>query len=304
MCSEMIPVLAASRPGQRRHMETAIGVFASRDNAEGAVKELRECSVPEESIVFLTRSESDAKTMAKEFGAYVGGFVGGAAGMTTGVVAATLLLPGIGAVFALGFGAAALLGVAGAGAGSAVSSAAVHDADAPQPTTDEKAPEDVVFFREVLKEGRSLIVVRTESKELATSAVAVLDRLGIGMQGRAPVKIQTATREVGCVTIVDVFGRITLGEGNVVLREIVRDLAENGKKAIVLNLGEVVYVDSSGIGELVKAHTTIRNKGGQLKLANLNKRMHDLLQMTRLASVFDIEKDEASALKSFGSHVA
>ena len=285
-------------------METAIGVFASRDNAEGAVKELRECSVPEESIVFLTRSESDAKTMAKEFGAYVGGFVGGAAGMTTGVVAATLLLPGIGAVFALGFGAAALLGVAGAGAGSSVSSAAIDDADAPQPTTDDNAPEEAAFFREVLKEGRSLIVVRTESKELATSAVAVLDRLGIGMQGQAPVRMQTATRQEGEVTIVDVIGRITLGEGNVVLREIVRDLAENGKKAIVLNLGEVVYVDSSGIGELVKAHTTIRNKGGQLKLANLNKRLHDLLQMTRLASVFDIEKDEASALKSFGGHVA
>ncbi len=285
-------------------METAIGVFASRDNAEGAVKELRECSVPEESIVFLTRSESDAKTMAKEFGAYVGGFVGGAAGMTTGVVAATLLLPGIGAVFALGFGAAALLGVAGAGAGSTISSAAIDDADAPQPTTDGKVPEEAAFFREVLKEGRSLIVVRTESKELAASAVAVLDRLGIGMPGQAPVRMQTATREEGGVTIVDVIGRITLGEGNVALREIVRELAENGKKAIVLNLGEVVYVDSSGIGELVKAHTTIRNKGGQLKLANLNKRLHDLLQMTRLASVFDIEKDESSALKSFGRHVA
>jgi len=285
-------------------METAIGVFASRDNAEEAVKELRECGVPEESTVFLTRSESDAKNLAKEFGAYVGGFVGGAAGMTTGVVAATLLLPGIGAVFALGFGAAALLGVAGAGAGSTVSSAASHDAETPLPTRDEKALEDVAFFREVLKEGRSLIVVRTESKELATSAVAVLDRRGMGMHGHTPVKMQTATREIGGVTIVDVTGRITLGEGNVVLREIVRELAEAGRKAVVLNLSEVIYVDSSGIGELVKAHTTIRNKGGQLKLTNLNKRVHDLLEMTRLASVFDIEKDEASALKSFGGQVA
>src|SRR5258708_15984990 len=111
-------------------METAIGVFASRDNAEEAVKELRERSVPEESIVFLTRSENEAKTVAKEVGAFVGGFVGGAAGMTTGVVAAALLLPGVGTVFALGFGAAALLGLAGAGA--AASSAAVGSADAPQ----------------------------------------------------------------------------------------------------------------------------------------------------------------------------
>jgi anti-sigma B factor antagonist len=281
-------------------METAIGVFASRDHAEKAVKELRERGVPEESIVFLTRSENEAKTIAKEFGTYVGGFVGGAAGMTTGVVAASLLLPGIGTVFALGFGAAALLGLAGAGAGATVGSAAADDANAPKPTTAEKCSEDVAFFREVLKEGRSLIVVRTESQELATSACAVLDRLGLGMQGQTPVKMQTATRLVGGVTVLDISGRITLGEGNVILREIVRDLAEKGRKAIVLNLGEVQYIDSSGVGELVKAHTTIRNQGGQLKLANLNQRVHDLLQMTRLSAVFDIQKDEASAIGSFG----
>jgi anti-anti-sigma factor len=244
-------------------METAIGVFASRDNAEGAVKELRERGVPEDSIVFLTRSENEAKKMAKEFGAYLGGFVGGAAGMTTGVVAATLLLPGIGTVFALGFGAAALLGVAGAGAGASAGSAALNDANAPQPTREDKSSEDIAFFREVLKEGRSLIVVRTESQELATSACAILDRLGIGMQGQTPIKMQTATRQVGAVTVVDIVGRITLGEGNVILREIIRDLADNGKKAVVLNLGEVQYMDSSGVGELVKAHTTTRSHGGQ-----------------------------------------
>jgi anti-sigma B factor antagonist len=281
-------------------METAIGVFTSRDHAEGAVKELRERGVPQESIVFLTRSESDAKNLAKEFGAYVGGFAGGAAGMTAGVVAASLLLPGIGTVFALGFGAAALLGVAGAGAGATVGSAAAHDAGAPKPATAETSSDDIVFFREVLKEGRSLIVVRTESKELASSACAVLDRRGIGMEGRSPVKMQTATRQAGGVTVVDITGRITVGEGNIVLREIVRDLAEKGKKAIVLNLGEVQYIDSSGIGELVKAHTTIRNQGGQLKLTNLNKRVHDLLEITRLSAVFDIQKDETSAIKSFG----
>jgi anti-sigma B factor antagonist len=283
-------------------METAIGVFASRDDAEKAVKELRQHGVPEESIVFLTRSESEAKAIGKELGAFVGGFVGGAAGMTTGLVVATLLLPGIGTVFALGLGAAALLtgAGAGAGAGTAVGSVASHDADASKPTTAEKCSEDVAFFREVLKERRSLIVVRTESQELATSACAILDRLGLGMQGSTPVKMQTATRLVAGVTVIDISGRITLGEGNVILREIVRDLAEKGRKAIVLNLGEVQYIDSSGVGELVKAHTTIRNQGGQLKLTNLNKRVYDLLQMTRLYAVFDVQKDEASAIESFG----
>ena len=282
-------------------METAIGVFASRDNAEGAVKQLRERGVPEDSIVFLTRSENEARKMAKECGAYLGGFVGGAAGMTTGVVAATLLLPGIGTVFALGFGAAALLGVAGAGAGASAALATTSDENAAPPTAGEKSAEDIAFFREVLKEGRSLIVVRTESQELAVSACAILDRLGIGMQGQTPVKMQTATRQVGAITVVDITGRITLGEGNVILREIIRDLAENGKKSVVLNLGEVQYMDSSGVGELVKAHTTTKSHGGQLKLANLNKRVHDLLEMTRLSTIFDIQKDESSAIRSFGS---
>jgi anti-sigma B factor antagonist len=286
-------------------METAIGVFTSRDHAEEAVKELRQRGVPEEAIIFLTRSENEAKTIAKEFGAYVGGFVGGAAGMTTGVVTAALLLPGVGTVFALGFGAAALLGLAGAGAGASVGSAAAHDAEAPQPAAAEKSSEDIAFFQEVLKEGRSLIVVRTESQPLVTSACEVLDRRGLGMRGHTPVKMETATRLVGNVTVLDIRGRITVGEGNLVLREIVRELAEKGQKAIVLNLGDVHYVDSSGVGELVKAHTTIRNQGGQLKLANLNKRIHDLLHLTRLAAVFDIQKDEASAIASFeGSSAA
>ncbi len=278
-------------------METAIGVFASRDHAEKAVKELRELGVPEEAMVFLTRSETEAKTIAKQFGAYVGGFVGGAAGISAGVAAATLLLPGIGTVFMLGIGAAALLTGAGAGAGAGAAVAVTHDADDPKPTTAEKCSEDVAFFREVLKEGRSLIVVRTESPQLATSACEVLDRLGLGMQNRTPVKMQTSLRQVDDVVVLDISGRITLGEGNVMLREIVRDLADKGNKKIVLNLGEVQYVDSSGLGELVKTHTTVRNQGGQLRLVNLNKRINDLLQMTRLSAVFDIDGDEASALR-------
>lgn len=282
-------------------METAIGVFASRDSAEGGVKELLQRGVPESSLVFLTRSESEAKNIGKQLGAFAGGFAGGAAGMTAGVAAATLLLPGIGAVFALGFGAAALLGLAGAGAGASTGAAIAHESKAPQPTPDAKSAEDAAFFREVLKEGRSLVVVRTESQEIAVTACAVLDRLALGMQGSAPLKMKTVTRQVGPVVIIDVSGRITLGEGNVMLREIVRDLAEKGSHKIVMNLGEVLYVDSSGVGELVKAHATIRNKGGVLKLTNLNKRVHDLLQMTRLSNVFDIEKDEASALKSLGA---
>ncbi|MGA9131666.1 MAG: STAS domain-containing protein, partial [Candidatus Sulfotelmatobacter sp.] len=193
---------------------------------------------------------------------------------------------------------------AGAGAGAAVGSAAAQDADALKPTASEKCPEDVAFFREVLKEGRSLIVVRTESQEIAATACGILDRLGFGMERRTLQKMQTNTRQVGDVVVVDISGRITLGEGNVILRDMVRELADKGNRKIVLNLGEVNYVDSSGIGELVKTHTTMRNQGGKLRLVNLNKRINDLLQMTRLASVFEIELDEASAIRSLGSDAA
>ena len=285
-------------------METAIGVFASRDRAEEAVRELQQRGVPEGSINYLTRSESEAKTIAKEFGTYVGGFVGGAAGMSAGVVAATLLLPGIGPVFALGFGAAALLGAVGAGAGRGVGSAAAHDAQAPVPTADEKCSEEAAFLREVLKEGRSLVVVQTESQEIATRACEILDRLGLGIQGSAPAKMQVVTRQTGDVTVLDISGRITLGEGNVALREIVRELADKGHRKVLLNLGEVHYIDSSGVGELVKTHTTLRNQGGQLKLVNLSKRVHDLLHMTRLSTVFDIYEDETRAIDSFGDPAA
>ncbi len=262
------------------------------------MKELWARGVPEESMVFLTRSENEAKTIAGEFGAYVGGLVGGAVGMSSGVVAASLLLPGVGAVFAVGLGAAALLGLAGAGAGSSIGSSGAHDTGAPKPTAPEKSSEDVAFFREVLKEGRSLVVVRTESETLAASACEVLDRLGLGMQNRTLTKMQVTTRVAGDVAVLDISGRITVGEGNVMLRELVRDLAAKGHKKFVLNLGEVQFVDSSGLGELVKTHASVKSQGGKLALVNLNKRVSDLLRMTRLSAVFEIEKDEASAIYS------
>jgi anti-sigma B factor antagonist len=211
------------------------------------------------------------------------------------------MLSGIGTVFALGFGAAALLGLAGAGGGAEVGKAMTQGGDSPQPTPDEECSEDMMFFREVLREGRSLVVVRTESKETASLACAILDRLGLSIEGKIPVKMQTATRHVEDVAIVDVSGRITVGEGNVMLREVVRQLVETGHKKIAMNLHEVGYVDSSGIGELVRAYTTVRNQGGQLKLVNPSKRVQDLLQMTKLSGVFTIEADEASAIQSFNA---
>ena len=113
------------------------------------------------------------------------------------------------------------------------------------------------------------------------------------------MSMKTSTRQVNGVTIVDLSGRITLGEGSVLLRDMVRDLVTKGQRKILLNLGDVTYIDSSGIGELVSAFTTVRNQGGDLKLLNLTKKVHDLLQITKLYTVFDVKDDEATAVAAF-----
>ncbi len=111
--------------------------------------------------------------------------------------------------------------------------------------------------------------------------------------------LQGTRRQIGDVTIVDFSGKITLGEGSAMLRKTVRELAEGGDKKILLSLYDVDYIDSSGIGELVSAYTTIRNVGGELKLLHLTKRVHDILQITRLFTVFDVQSDETAAVRSF-----
>jgi anti-sigma B factor antagonist len=109
----------------------------------------------------------------------------------------------------------------------------------------------------------------------------------------------TSTRQVGGVTIVDISGRIVLGEESAALRELVRDLLSKGHKKILLNLGDVNYIDSSGLGHLVSAFTSARKQDGELKLLNLTNKVHDLMQITRLYTVFEIKDDEAVAVKSF-----
>jgi anti-sigma B factor antagonist len=106
-------------------------------------------------------------------------------------------------------------------------------------------------------------------------------------------------RQAGDVTIVDLSGKITIGEGSVQLRESIRKALESGNKKILLNLGDVSYVDSSGIGELVSSYTTTSNQGGQLKLLNLTKKIQDLLMITKLLTVFEYYETEEAAIASF-----
>jgi anti-sigma B factor antagonist len=113
------------------------------------------------------------------------------------------------------------------------------------------------------------------------------------------VSVKLTTRQVGDVTVIDATGRITLGEGSSAFRDAIRDLAAKGNKKVLLNLAEVSYIDSSGIGELVSAFTTVTNQGGSLKLLSLAKRVQDLLQITKLYTVFEVHEDEAAAVRSF-----
>ncbi len=107
------------------------------------------------------------------------------------------------------------------------------------------------------------------------------------------------TREVGDVVVVEIDGKITIGEGDVALRNTIKDLLKQGKKKIVIDMKHVSYMDSSGVGELASAYTTAKKEGAELKLANLNTRVHDLLQLTTLITIFEVYDSTAEACSSF-----
>ncbi|HTG29167.1 MAG TPA: STAS domain-containing protein [Methylomirabilota bacterium] len=111
--------------------------------------------------------------------------------------------------------------------------------------------------------------------------------------------LQATYRDAGAVTVLELSGRITLGEGSALLRSTMRELLDEQRLKILVDLGDINYIDSSGIGELVSAYTTAKNRGGELKLLHLTKKVHDLLQITKLYTVFDVHSDEVTALRSF-----
>ena len=108
-----------------------------------------------------------------------------------------------------------------------------------------------------------------------------------------------ASRDIGEVTIIDMNGRITLGEGSSLLRDLIREKLSSGRKKIVMNMAEITYLDSTGLGELVSGYRLVKSQGGELKLLNLNKKVSDLLQITKLYTVFDIHTNEGQAVSSF-----
>jgi anti-sigma B factor antagonist len=118
------------------------------------------------------------------------------------------------------------------------------------------------------------------------------------------MRMTTNTRQVEGVTIVDISGRIELGQESAALRDLVCDLLSKGRKKILFNLSDVNYIDSSGLGHLVSAFTSVRKQGGELKLLNLTNNVHNVMQVTRLYTIFDVIDDEAVAIKSFSQSAA
>jgi anti-sigma B factor antagonist len=116
--------------------------------------------------------------------------------------------------------------------------------------------------------------------------------------------MKIVTRLIDGVEVVKISGRIELGEGSAAVREVLPDLLARGRKKIVLDLADVDYIDSAGLGALVSAFTSVRNEGGDLKLVYLTKKVQDLLQMTKLYTVFEIFDDETAAIKSFNQTAA
>jgi anti-sigma B factor antagonist len=282
-------------------VEIAIGIFDSTDRAEQAVKELRQNQIPGQAIIFLTASENEAMSFTNELGAYVGGVMGGAVQFTAGQIGSALaMVPGFGQVYAIGLGAAALLHYLGSKVGATAVKRSL-EASRFKLTAPEQSAIDTAYFIDVLKHGRSIVMVQTKFRDVAAEATAILDRLGLGKQIPTKSKAGSSMRQVEGVTIVDLRGRIDFGDGSTRLREILGDLVKRGKTKVLLNMKDVDFVDSSGIGEMVRGHVQLAKIGGQLKLVNLSKHVTMLLQVTRLNKVFEIFDNELEGIKSFAS---
>ena len=270
-------------------METAIGVFSSREKAEQAVKSLLEHGVPEYRIIYLTRSESEVKSMGTRLAARLDG-VEDPARMSAGVAAAAIFaVPGVGPVFALGSDAAALMG-----AGKKATAGANVGSD----SGDARFSQDLDFFRRVLNEGHSVVVVRTESSQIASTACKILDQHGLSMNKTSAPTSTVSLRQAHGAVVADIVGKIALAEGTGLLRDTIHDFLEHGHNRILLNLERVDFIDSAGLGELVRTHASVRSRGGQLKLVHPSANVHQLLRITKLDHVLEIEQDEERALRS------
>ena len=273
-------------------MKTAVGIFSNADRAEEAIRALIKNQVPPERITLLTRSESDANRVGRHLPADQ------RSPAATGNPAqfSVLSIPGMNPVLVQGPDVNDLFEPPVA-AGSNLLSAPRSPDDPWRKTFPNSGEEDdSAYFRRVLDAGSSVIVVRSDSHRVATAACEVLDKLSLGV-GKAPsTKSQVSVRQVPGGAIATFSGKLALDDGCKLLRETVRAFLDAGQLRILLNLEHLGFLDSAGLGELVRTHVAVRNRGGQLTLVNPSPSVRHLLRLTRMDNVFDFAPDELTAL--------
>lgn len=269
-------------------MRTAIGVFADLNRAEEAIRKLLANHVPSERITFLTRSEPEAHSVGKHLGNL-------AEASAVPARFSVLSIPGIGHVFVQGPEGNVLADAAASDASTAAVRLPANDAwrNASSPAG---AEDDAAFFRRVLLDGCSVIMVRSDSNAVATAACEVLDRLSLGIRRTAAGKSGVTVRQIPGAAVATFSGKLALDEGCRLLRETIRALLDAGQIRILLNLERLEFLDSAGLGELVRTHVAVRARGGQLTLIHPAPNVSQLLRVTKVDQVFDIAHDELSAL--------
>jgi anti-sigma B factor antagonist len=272
-------------------MRTAVGVFTDRDRAEEAIRKLIEHRVPPERITFLTRSASEASSVGKQL-QDVGDPLRGSEGPARFNV---LSITGIGSVLTQGpdvkdlFDQAVTENDAASAAASLNNPGRIASAASVQ-------EDDSAFFRRVLNEGCSVVVVRSDSNLVATAACEVLDRLSLGIRRTAAPKSGVTVRQIPGATVAHFSGKLALDDGCRLLRETIRAFLDSGQQRILLSLERVDFLDSAGLGELVRSHVAVRSRGGHLTLINPAPGVRQLLRVTKVDQVFDIAPDELTAL--------
>jgi len=268
-------------------MKTAVGVFSRLDRAEQAIRALLTNKVPAERITFLTRSEPAAASIGKHLEGQ------GMLQLHTGTPArfSVLSVSGIGPVLVQGPDVSDIFDQPGRAGGPAANDPWRQTSASPG------SEDDAAFFRRMLLEGCSVIVVRSDSHQVAMAAVEVLDELSLGIRKPAPGKSDVSIRQLPHAAVATFSGKLALDDGCHLLRETVRALLDGGQRRILLNLEQVNYLDSAGLGELVRTHVAARGRGGHLTLVNPSPNVRHLLRLTKVDQVFDIAPDELTAIE-------
>jgi len=267
-------------------MKTSVGVFSTRDRAEEAVRALLKSKVPPERITFLTLSEPDARSVAEYLQPQSAQFRAGAPARFS-----ALSIHGIGPVLVQGPDVSDIF------AGPIAPAGTPSPSETPPPTSSSQgSDDDASFFRRMLMDGCSVIVVRSNSSQIAAAACEVLDRLSLGIRKAPSVKSGVTVRQIPGAAIATFSGKLALDDGCRQLRETVHALLEGGQHRILLNLEGLNFLDSAGLGELVRTHVAVRGRGGRLTLINPAPNVRQLLRITKVDQVFDIAPDELTAI--------